>query len=216
MATTGRAVPRRYTAAEMQCVLLPPLAGHASAAPIAGVVEPASTTCGDSFDDAINGHMSDFVVTDAVGHGMAAVLKSMAADHDLSHVRREHGTLEAAYSEIAADGPRRHRARSTDDDAPSRRPRARLHGRGHRASRRRISVATACPAADLLLRPILDELAGPRRYAGSPAQFSTRVMASSPTTPLMPATAGHDRVRLVPARFARSPRRTAAPGRTDL
>ena len=37
---------------------------------------------------------------DAVGHGMPAVLKSMAAITTYRNVRREQGTLETAYSEI--------------------------------------------------------------------------------------------------------------------
>ena len=88
------------TAAEMQWDLLPPLSGHASGASIAGMVEPAYSTGGDSFDYAINGDVLEFIVIDAVGHGMPAVLKSMAAITTYRNVRREKGTLEDAYSEI--------------------------------------------------------------------------------------------------------------------
>ncbi len=88
------------TAAEMQWDLLPPLSGHASGAAIAGVVEPAYSTGGDSFDYALNGDLLEFIVIDAVGHGMPAVLKSMAAITTYRNVRREQGTLETAYSEI--------------------------------------------------------------------------------------------------------------------
>ena len=88
------------TAAEMQWDLLPPLSGHASGVSIAGIVEPAYATGGDSFDYALNGDLLELVVVDAVGHGMPAVLKSMAAITTYRNVRREHGTLETAYVEI--------------------------------------------------------------------------------------------------------------------
>jgi hypothetical protein len=88
------------TAAEMQWDLLPPLSGQASGASIAGIVEPAYSTGGDSFDYAVNGDLLEFIVIDAVGHGTPAVLKSIAAITTYRNVRREKGTLETAYSEI--------------------------------------------------------------------------------------------------------------------
>jgi serine phosphatase RsbU (regulator of sigma subunit) len=88
------------TAAEMQWDLLPPLACRASAASIAGILEPAYSTGGDSFDFAVNGDLLEFIVVDAVGHGMSAVLKSIAAITTYRNVRREGGGLTAAYDAI--------------------------------------------------------------------------------------------------------------------
>jgi phosphoserine phosphatase RsbU/P len=88
------------TAAEMQWDLLPPLACRASAASIAGILEPAYSTGGDSFDFAVNGDLLEFIVIDAVGHGMSAVLKSIAAITTYRNVRREGGGLTAIYDAI--------------------------------------------------------------------------------------------------------------------
>ena len=88
------------TAAEMQWDLLPPLACGTSRASIAGIVEPAYSTGGDSFDFAVNGDILQFIVIDAVGHGMPAVLKSIAAITTYRNVRREDGGLGDAYDEI--------------------------------------------------------------------------------------------------------------------
>ena len=55
---------------------------------------------GDSFDYATNGDLLEFVVIDAVGHGMPAVLKSMAAITTYRNVRRGQRPLETVYNEI--------------------------------------------------------------------------------------------------------------------
>ncbi len=96
---TRRAQPLT-TAAEMQWDLLPPLACRATAASIAGILEPAYSTGGDSFDFAVNDDLLEFIVIDAVGHGMSAVLKSIAAITTYRNVRREGGGLTAVYDEI--------------------------------------------------------------------------------------------------------------------
>jgi hypothetical protein len=96
---TRRAQPLT-TAAEMQWDLLPPLACRASAASIAGILEPAYSTGGDSFDFAVNDDLLEFIVIDAVGHGMPAVLKSIAAITTYRNVRREGGGLTTIYNEI--------------------------------------------------------------------------------------------------------------------
>ena len=96
---TRRAHPLT-TAAEMQWDLLPPLTCGASGVSIAGIVEPAYSTGGDSFDFAVNGDLLEFIVIDAVGHGMPAVLKSIAAITTYRNVRRERGGLAAVYEEI--------------------------------------------------------------------------------------------------------------------
>ena len=84
----------------MQWDLLPPLTCGASGVSIAGIVEPAYATGGDSFDFAVNGDLLEFIVIDAVGHGMPAVLKSIAAITTYRNVRREQGGLAAVYEEI--------------------------------------------------------------------------------------------------------------------
>jgi phosphoserine phosphatase RsbU/P len=96
----ARRVRPLSTAAEMQWDLLPPLSGQASGASVAGIVEPAYSTGGDSFDYAVNGDLLEFIVIDAVGHGMPAVLMSMAAITTYRNVRRERGSLEHIYAEI--------------------------------------------------------------------------------------------------------------------
>lgn len=88
------------TAAEMQWDLLPPLACEGTGATIAGVLEPAYFIGGDSFDYAVNGDMLEFILIDAVGHGMPAVLKSIAAITTYRNVRRERGDLVRVYGEI--------------------------------------------------------------------------------------------------------------------
>jgi phosphoserine phosphatase RsbU/P len=88
------------TAAEMQWDLLPPLSGQGSGASIAAMLEPAYSTGGDSFDYALNGDLVEFIVIDAVGHGLPAVLKSIAAINTYRNVRREGGGLGAVYGEI--------------------------------------------------------------------------------------------------------------------
>ena len=72
----------------------------ASGVSLAGIVEPAYSTGGDSFDFAVNGDLLEFIVIDAVGHGMPAVLKAIAAITTYRNVRRERGGITAAYDEI--------------------------------------------------------------------------------------------------------------------
>ena len=96
----ARRVRPLSTAAEMQWELLPPLSGQPSGASVAGMVEPAYSTGGDSFDYAVNGDLLDFIVIDAVGHGMPAVLMSTAAITTYRNVRREQGSLENIYADI--------------------------------------------------------------------------------------------------------------------
>ena len=59
-----------------------------------------TATGGDSFDFAVNGDVLEFIIIDAVGHGMPAVLKSIAAITTYRNVRREAGGLNDAYEEI--------------------------------------------------------------------------------------------------------------------
>jgi serine phosphatase RsbU (regulator of sigma subunit) len=84
-------------AAEMQWDLLPPLTCATRGVSVSGILEPAYAIGGDSFDYAINPRGIEFAVIDAVGHGMSAVLMSVAAITTLRNARREGLGLEAAY-----------------------------------------------------------------------------------------------------------------------
>ncbi len=87
-------------AAEVQWDLLPPLTGSTEHVAISGILEPAYTIGGDSFDYAFDSDRVDFAVVDAIGHGMSAVLMSAAAINSLRHSRRARRDLTSAY-EIA-------------------------------------------------------------------------------------------------------------------
>lgn len=87
-------------AAELQWDLLPPLTYSSERFAVSGLVAPAYAIGGDSFDYACNASRFDFVMVDAVGHGMPAVLMSAAAINSFRNSRREGRTLSAAY-EIA-------------------------------------------------------------------------------------------------------------------
>jgi serine phosphatase RsbU (regulator of sigma subunit) len=84
-------------AAELQWDLLPPLTCASACASVSGILEPAYSIGGDSFDYALNPSGVDFAIVDAVGHGMTAVLLSVAAINGLRNARREGLALEAAY-----------------------------------------------------------------------------------------------------------------------
>jgi serine phosphatase RsbU (regulator of sigma subunit) len=84
-------------AAEMQWGLLPPLSCSTSVVSISGILQPAYSIGGDSFDFALNADTVEFGIVDAVGHGMAAVLISSIAINGLRNARREGHGLEAAY-----------------------------------------------------------------------------------------------------------------------
>ena len=84
-------------AAELQWDLLPPLTCSTDQVSVSGILEPAYSIGGDSFDFAFNPKAVEFAIIDAVGHGMAAVLLSSAAINSLRNARREGSGLEAAY-----------------------------------------------------------------------------------------------------------------------
>lgn len=84
-------------AAEMQWDLLPPLTCTTECVSVSGILEPAYSIGGDSFDYAINPRGIEFAVIDAVGHGISAVLLSVAAISALRNSRREGHGLEAGY-----------------------------------------------------------------------------------------------------------------------
>ena len=84
-------------AAELQWDLLPPLTCSTDRASVSGILEPAYSIGGDSFDFAFNPEAVQFAIVDAVGHGIAAVMMSVAAINSLRNARREGSGLEAAY-----------------------------------------------------------------------------------------------------------------------
>ena len=90
------------TAAEIQWGLLPPLACAASGVALSGILEPAYSIGGDSFDYALDPDGVQFAIVDAVGHGMPAVLISAAAINALRNARREGRSLSDAYVEAGS------------------------------------------------------------------------------------------------------------------
>ena len=84
-------------AAEAQWDLLPPLSYSGTRIKVSGILEPAYSIGGDSFDYAINPGRLDLAIVDAVGHGFPAVLMASAAINTLRNARREHRTLNDAY-----------------------------------------------------------------------------------------------------------------------
>jgi serine phosphatase RsbU (regulator of sigma subunit) len=84
-------------AAEIQWALLPPLTYSSSQVSVSGILEPAYSIGGDSFDYALNPDRAEFAIIDAVGHGISAVSISVLALNSLRNARREAHGLEAAY-----------------------------------------------------------------------------------------------------------------------
>jgi serine phosphatase RsbU (regulator of sigma subunit) len=77
-------------AAEMQWGILPPLTFSIEGTTVAGLLEPAYDVGGDCFDYSLNGDVLNFVVFDAMGHGLrSAVLGSLAVS-SYRNTRREH------------------------------------------------------------------------------------------------------------------------------
>ena len=85
-------------AAEIQWSLLPPLACTADGIALSGIVEPAYSIGGDSFDYALDARGVQFAIIDAVGHGMAAVLLTVAAINALRSARRGGCSISDAYA----------------------------------------------------------------------------------------------------------------------
>ena len=84
-------------AAEAQWDLLPPLSYAGTNLAVSGILEPAYSIGGDSFDYAVNPGQLDIAIIDAIGHGLPAVLMASAAINTLRNARRERLTLEQAY-----------------------------------------------------------------------------------------------------------------------
>ena len=88
-------------AAEMQWDLLPPQTGSTAEVSVSGTLEPAYDVGGDSFDFAFNPGRLDFAIVDAVGHGIAAVLMSVAAINGLRNSRRDGANLVTTYLAVS-------------------------------------------------------------------------------------------------------------------
>lgn len=84
-------------AAEIQWGLLPPLACTRDGVALSGILEPAYSIGGDSFDYALDAAGVQFAIIDAVGHGMPAVLLSVAAINALRNARREGRSISDGY-----------------------------------------------------------------------------------------------------------------------
>ncbi len=84
-------------AAEIQWSLLPPLTCSTPYISASGILEPAYSIGGDSFDYAQNATGLEFAIIDAVGHGLPAVSISVLAVNGLRNARREGLSLETAY-----------------------------------------------------------------------------------------------------------------------
>src|SRR6185503_10774010 len=84
-------------AAELQWDLLPPLTCSTDRVSVSGILEPAYSIGGDSFDYAMNRESVEFAIVDAIGHGMSAVMMSVAAINSLRNARRERLDLNTAY-----------------------------------------------------------------------------------------------------------------------
>jgi hypothetical protein len=93
----ARRVQPLSEAAEAQWDLLPPLSYTGTDVGVSGILEPAYSIGGDSFDYAVNPGQLDIAILDATGHGLPAVLMVSAAVNTLRNARRERTTLQQAY-----------------------------------------------------------------------------------------------------------------------
>jgi serine phosphatase RsbU (regulator of sigma subunit) len=89
-------------AAEIQWELLPPLTYASSRVSVSGILEPAYSIGGDSFDYALNPDRAEFAIIDAVGHGISAVSISVLALNGIRNARREGHGLAASYLDAGA------------------------------------------------------------------------------------------------------------------
>ena len=66
---------------------------------VSGILEPAYSIGGDSFDATVNPGQLDTAIIDAIGHGLPAVLMASAAINTLRNAPRERMTLEQTYGQ---------------------------------------------------------------------------------------------------------------------
>jgi serine phosphatase RsbU (regulator of sigma subunit) len=87
-------------AASMQWDLLPPLVFKAARVSVAGLLEPAYDVGGDCFDYALNGHVLEFAMFDAMGHGIQAALMAALVVGCYRHGRREGTGLARIHADL--------------------------------------------------------------------------------------------------------------------
>ncbi|WP_431043459.1 PP2C family protein-serine/threonine phosphatase [Streptomyces sp. P1-3] len=85
-------------AAEIQWSLLPPLAMSVPQVSVAGILEPAYSVAGDSFDYALNDDILHVAVVDAMGHGLNAATMATVAIGAYRHSRRAGIGLSEIYA----------------------------------------------------------------------------------------------------------------------
>ena len=84
--------------AEMQWALLPPLIMTTPQVAVAGILEPAYSVAGDSFDYALNGDALHVAIVDAMGHGLDAAVMATVAIAAYRHARRDDVELSDLYA----------------------------------------------------------------------------------------------------------------------
>ncbi|MBA4866686.1 serine/threonine-protein phosphatase [Streptomyces sp. PSKA54] len=85
-------------AAEMQWSLLPPLTMSVPQVAVAGILEPAYSAAGDSFDYALNDDILHVAVFDAMGHNLEAATMASVAVGTYRHTRRAGVDLSEKYA----------------------------------------------------------------------------------------------------------------------
>jgi serine phosphatase RsbU (regulator of sigma subunit) len=90
-------------AAEMQWGILPPLTFSIEGTTVAGLLEPAYEVGGDCFDYSLNGDVLDFVVFDAMGHGLRSAALGSLAVSAYRNARREHSPADLRLLVRAVD-----------------------------------------------------------------------------------------------------------------
>ncbi len=88
--------------AEMQWSLLPPLSMTTPQVSVAGILEPAYSVAGDSFDYALNDDQLHLAIIDAMGHGLDAATMATVAVAAYPHARRAEKDLPDIYSAMDA------------------------------------------------------------------------------------------------------------------
>ena len=88
--------------AEMQYALLPPMMMTTPQVSVAGVLEPAYSVGGDSFDYALNDDVLHLAIFDAMGHGLEAAVMATVAVAAYRHARRAEADISGLYAELDA------------------------------------------------------------------------------------------------------------------
>jgi len=88
--------------AEMQWSLLPPLSMTTPQVAVAGMLEPAYSVAGDSFDYALNDDVLHLAIIDAMGHGLDAATMATVAIAAYRHARRAEVDLPDIYAAMDA------------------------------------------------------------------------------------------------------------------